>query len=568
LVRPADAPLDTSDHPVPHAPDARWLGRRARNVARRPLVLALFAAGAFLIALLAVIAAPAGEIPLPLPPPPPRQDTTQLAQLTDRLRAQASIADSTLAAAREERHALQPAPVVADTFSTAALARRAALASRIRALSTAVRRASDAPLPASYRALAELPELSGDAMVDTLLDSLDAVEQTRTQEQTLGAADTAFMALTALLSRIGDSLVHLADRRVATLRRELSAITPVPAGVALVDPVDTIPYRVARDSSRLALAEAERRLADARRHNDSVAGLAPRSSPAPGPSTSPKMLIAAAAVSGLAIGFLVALTGEMRRPAVADAREAEVAAGIPVLAHIVDAAPQTRRTRRRADRDVPPLIELTSDRYDRLYYRLADAVARLPQLAVLGDDPAVVAIVAANLASAAARTARATLIVDADFDLGSVSRVLRVRREPGIAEILAKRIHWSSAVARCMVGRDRVIDVLPAGAVPEAGSQFGATDTFGAEVANISRRYDTLIISAPVSRRGAVSSLAAAVPEAVVCVRISRTPVRLLQRIVTEARADGARLRGLVLWSSALDYPEFIRPPRRTSSDV
>jgi hypothetical protein len=53
------------------------------------------------------------------------------------------------------------------------------------------------------------------------------------------------------------------------------------------------------------------------------------------------------------------------------------------------------------------------------------------------------------------------------------------------------------------------------------------------------------------------------VPDAIVCVRISRTPVRLLQRIITEARADGARLRGLVLWSRAFEEAVPVRPPRR-----
>jgi len=371
------------------------------------------------------------------------------------------------------------------------------------------------------------------------------------------------MALTARMTQIGDSLVRLAERRIAALRRELGALTPPPAAVARVDTIDTMPLRLAQDSARRALGATERRLADARRHNDAVARLeASARSPAER-SPSPGMLITAAAVSGLALGFLVALAGEIRRPAVADAREAEVAASLSVLAHITDVDPRARRTRRRADRDVPPLIELTSDHYDRLYYRLADSVARLPQLAVLGDDPVVVAIVSANLAAAAARNARATLLLDADFESASASNVLRVRREPGMAEVLANRVHWSSAIAHSVVGRDRVIDVLPAGSAGGGSSWANAAASFAAEVAHIARRYDTLIISAPVSRRGAVSAVAAAVPDAIVCVRISRTPVRLLQRIIMEARADGARPRGLVLWSRAFEQAVAVGPSGR-----
>jgi hypothetical protein len=559
-VRPADEPLYTSEHRVPNEPDSRWLGRRARNVARRPLVLALFAAGAFLVALLAVIAAP---FPTRQPAPPPlpsRQDTTNLVAQIARLEARVSIADSTLAGATAELNVSREVPAIVDTFPPALRARRGLLRSRIREVTGVIRRASDAPLPASYRALAEMPELAGDSTVAGLLDSLTAVERARAQAQTLGETDTTFMALTARVTQIGDSLVRIAERRVTAMRGEVVRLTPAPTELPPAEPIDTAPLRMAVDSARQARAAAERRLADARRHNESVAAMELRSQSVTGASASPGMLISAAAVSGLALGFLVALTGEMRKPAVADGREAEVVAGIPVLAHISEATPQARRTRRLADRDVPPLVDLTTDSYDRLYYRLADSVARLPQLAVLGDDPAVVAIVSANLAAAAARTARATLLLDADFDLGNVSNVLRVPRAPGMADILAKRVHWSSAIAHSVVGRDRVVDVLPAGTLSGGSSLAGAAASLGAEVAHIAGRYDTLIVNAPVSRRGAVSAVAAVVPDAIVCVRISRTSVRLLRRIVTEARADGARLRGLVLWTRSIEQADLVRP--------
>lgn len=122
-----------------------------------------------------------------------------------------------------------------------------------------------------------------------------------------------------------------------------------------------------------------------------------------------------------------------------------------------------------------------------------------------------------------------------------------------MSEVLARRMHWSSAIAQCVVGRDRVIDVLPAGLATNGGAWENAGGSFAAEVDHIGGRYDTLIVSAPVSRRGVVTRVAASVPDAVVCVRISRTPVRLLKRIISEARADGARLRGLVLWARPLD---------------
>ena len=83
-----------------------------------------------------------------------------------------------------------------------------------------------------------------------------------------------------------------------------------------------------------------------------------------------------------------------------------------------------------------------------------------------------------------------------------------------------------------------------------------AAESFGAEVSNIARRYDTVIISAPASRRGAVSAVAAAVPDAIICVRTAHTSVRLLQRVVDESRRDGLRIRGVVLWDR--DEPRLL----------
>jgi tyrosine-protein kinase Etk/Wzc len=222
----------------------------------------------------------------------------------------------------------------------------------------------------------------------------------------------------------------------------------------------------------------------------------------------------------------------------------------PVLARIEPVEVNPERTRRRADRQVPPLIELTSDRYVQLYHRLADVVARLPRMAVVGDDAAVVATVAANLAAAAAHAARSAVLVDTDFDLRSVAGVLHVRATPGLADVLAGRVDWPAAVVTALVGRDRTINVLPAGAVRGAAPLAAAADALRREVDRLTRRYDTVIVSAPAARRGSVGAAAAAAGEAVICARVARTPVRTLRRLITEVRDAGATVRGVVLWDT------------------
>ena len=557
-MRGPDEPLYTTEHAVSGGRDARWLARRARNVARRPLVLALFASGGFLVALLAIILTPVGleRVQRPRIAIPAAVDTTPLVEAVRRERVRTEGAEAALITARAEARARPDARVTRDTLPRALRARRDSLAARAASVAAALGRAADAPLPASYRAVGELPELALVEGVPAMLDSLQAIERARDSVGALGAADTTFMALTVDATILGDSLITLAEERLRAMRREIAALTPVVVPEPPPITIDTMPFRAALDASRRSLVGAQARLTDARGHNASVIAARARAQAGTERAASPPMRIAAAGAIGIALGFLLALAGEIRRPSVADAREAETAAGVPVLAHLAADATLTQRTRRRADLDVPPLIELTTDRYERLYYRLADVVARLPRLAILGEEPAIVATVAANLAAVAARTARATLLLDTDFDSQSVAAVMRVRTQPGVAEVLARRLHWSAAITHAVVGRNRVVDVLPAGTMKGGGSLASAAESFGAEVSNIARRYDTVIISAPASRRGAVSAVAAAVPDAIICVRTAHTSVRLLQRVVDESRRDGLRIRGVVLWDR--DEPRLL----------
>lgn len=528
-------------------------------------MLALLAGIGFLIALLSVIAAPIGDDRArPRMTIPPRQETSGLETEVERARVRAAGADAALIDARLAAIEARQPRVPIDTFPPALRARRDTLARRAAALSALIRRAEDAPLPASYRALAEDPSVRGDRATVALVDSLGALEQQRALYEASGIVDTAFIAITGRLAGIGDSLQGLATQKLAALRHELSSLQPRLPDAEPAAAVDTMPFRVALDSTVATLAAAERELARARAHNDSVTALEARARQAASRSASPPVIIASAGVVGIAFGFLVALLGEMRQPRISDPREAEVASRAPVLTHVTPDAPGAQRSRRRADQDVPPLIELSSDRYGRLYHRLADAVARLPRVAVIGDSAPVVATIAGNLAAAAAHTARLTLLLDADFETRSVASVMLLPGEPGMADVLARRVHWSAALRHQVVGRDRYVDVLPAGNIKSGSSLSSAADSFRLAVEHIATRYDTVVISAPASRQGVVRAVVAAVPDVVICARVSRTPVRLLQRLVSEVRNDGARVRGIVLWER--EDPVLLAPAEPTRS--
>ena len=150
----------------------------------------------------------------------------------------------------------------------------------------------------------------------------------------------------------------------------------------------------------------------------------------------PWAMLAAAVVLALAVGFAASFGTELKRPHIADPRETEQVSGARVLTVIKPPEVVVERSRRQADVEAPPLIDVVSESYRTLYLHIASVEASVPIVTITGDDPAIVATVAANLAASAAYEARSTLLVDVDPTTCSVASVLRIRPDPGLSGII------------------------------------------------------------------------------------------------------------------------------------
>jgi Mrp family chromosome partitioning ATPase len=545
---------------------SRWISRRARNVSRHPFALAAVAGIVFAVTLVALIIIPVGArraAQTVRPRPGERPDTVPLAESHTRALARLTGANASLDSARAAIIRASMPPQSVDTFPPPLVARRDTLATLVANLSALLRRAADAPLPESYRALAEHPAMRENPRVHLLLDSLAEVERNRDAFAAVGGVNPVFIALATRANLIGQELQAIGQERRGDLRRQLAAIAPpppAPRDTAALS-LDTLPLLRTRDAAAADVREARTRLAGARGVHLALDRREERARELQAISASPFAMLGAAIVLGIAVAFVLALAREWQRPRVSDAYEAEWIVEAPVLVRITPVPPNEERTRRRSDRDVPPLVDLLTDRYSRLYFHLADAVARLPRIAVVGDDAATTATVAANLAAAAAHTARNVLVVDTDFDTRSLSAVLRVRDVPGLAEVLARRVAWTDVLGAALVGRERIVDVLPAGAVKGGATLASATGALHEELDRLARRYDCLIVSAPASPRGAVGASAGAMGDVILCARVGRTAIRVLQRLLIETRDAGARVRGIVLWEA--DDPAIAAPEAR-----
>jgi Mrp family chromosome partitioning ATPase len=275
-------------------------------------------------------------------------------------------------------------------------------------------------------------------------------------------------------------------------------------------------------------------------------------------------MLAASLIFGLAAGFGIALIAELRGPRVADAREIERLVGLPVIARVGATERVPERSRRRADREVAPIIDQATDTYRQLYLSLADAATNLPVVAITGEEPSVVATLSVNLAVAASHQARHALIIDADVTVHSVSAALHVPPAPGATESLTGEMEWPEVIVHAVVGRDRTIDVIPAGRRRAANEVVSRT--LREAVAHLARRYDTVVLSAPWLREVPLEQTVSASPGIVVVARTGRTTAVGLKRLVTAIRDAGGSVRGIVAWEAPDPViPLLSEVPERTS---
>ncbi|HEU4630240.1 MAG TPA: hypothetical protein VFS08_10890 [Gemmatimonadaceae bacterium] len=554
-------------HPEPPHPERRgrgqrrvaWAGARARNALRHPLPFGVAAGIAFAATLLALILVPRQAqraFARLMPSPAEWRDTAAAQARVDSARTAALAARQRFLAARAAATAPPPAPPAPIVVLTPEqLRQRDSLRAAIANLQPALARVERSPLPASYRALGELPELAGEARVARLLDSLSAVEREREEFAALGGVDPVYVALTTRLNAIGRTIQQIAQEHVASAQQALDALRPEPPPPPppVERPaIDTIGPMHALRAAETAQATAERALADARRTNARLAARAELARRGANFIAPPLAVLGAALVLALVAGYTAALVAELRAPRVADAAEIERETRRRVLAVVQPRPPVPDRDRRRADVRTPQLLDPMADAYRMLYLHISPTGAALPIVTITGEEPAVLATVAANLAAAAAEDARTTLLLDADLATGLVASALRVRPVPGVSELLRGEAAWSDTVTSAVFGRERVVDVIPAGRPLAPGRQPPPDDAFRLELHRLARRYDLTVMTAPLAHacRGATSMLPA--PDVILCVRAAATHITDLRSAVSALQGAGLRLQGVVLWDDAV----------------
>ena len=543
----------TGEFPRPIARSV-WLTARARNAVHRPVFIGAVGVGTFVAALVALILAPQQAKHVGQLTPASvdvRPDTTPLVAALVHARTRLGAADASLAAARA-RAAVTPKLTV-DTLGPVLTKMRDSLSLAVNDLGALLTRVESAPLAASYRALAESPQMSSNPRVKILLDSLSEVQREREGFGTSGGADPVYVALTARETEIGREIATMGQDRRDILRQQVSKIvTPAQRQAVAESPVaDTMAWTAERDSAQSLFAQATAALADARAKSARYDRQVIQATEQARLDAPPVALLAAALVFGVALGFGAAFIGEMRHPRVSDEHEIERMTGARVLATIRPRPRAPDRKRRSADRDAPPYFDPGADGYQLTYLHVARAGASRLMLTMAGEDTGVAAVVAMNVAAIAADEARSTVIVDTDSRNSPVAAALRIHAEPGLADIMDHRVDWPEATSQVTVGRDRTIDVVPSGVLAQARNAADVTELLRQEAPRLARHYEAIVIVTSVEQAVAGLPGALPIPDAIVCARVGHTRITALYAALEGVRASGGNPLGVVLWNSA-----------------
>jgi hypothetical protein len=553
-----------------------WMSARALNASRRSTIMGIVGGLVFVCALIAFVLVPrqaskAAVAAVALAAGlQERTDSTGLVSIRDRALAGMTAADSMLAVARR---ITVPVPVaIVDTFPPQLIAQRESLTTVVGTLNRLIEHADNAPLPASYRALGLAPVMVGDQQVKVLLDSISDIEKERDAFGAVGGVDPVYVALTSRATALGRQIQSIAEAKQSTARTRLTVLRPpVPAPVPQAR-VDTMKFLAQRLDAQRTYRGATAGLAQTRTTNEKIDRESSKARDLANVGAPPLAMLGAALVLALTLGFAVAFGLELNRPHVADAREAEQVTGARVLTVIRPGEVMAERSRRQADAEAPPLIDIMSEGYRRLYLHLAATEANVPIVTIAGDIAAIVGTVASNLAAAAAYEARSTLLVDVDPVTSIVASVLRIPPNPGFAGIVSGISDWAASIVSTTIGRDRPLDILPSGTSPVGAPSIEVTERIRGDFARMERRYDLIVIAAPTAYVLRNSTAVLPSPDVVLCARVGHTRINYLKGSVEGFRALNLRVHGLVLWDDDLPQidsrEEILEPTSRRESGV
>ena len=539
--------MTDADDTLSTMPRARWIAARARNLVHRSGVLTSVGGVTFAVAFGLLLWFTRAERDA-LQRVPAAADTVDLARASGSLRRQQFRADSILSElAPPRRYAVRATPLIIDAGDSTRrdsgavtpvadaapllldpLISTTQIPDSVRAaasaLSARLERAQNAPLAASWRALAADPLMQQDPRVRALADSLADAERSRNDYDAVGGVDPIYLELSSRVTAYGRAIERSATQQLAAMLRTPGSAPGAQVAMRSGPSAADLDRRYAADSTRYIAARLRRdravRTADsvtalltARRsealQRDSARARAQRRVDALAP---PVAMLSASAAAAIGVALLVALLLEVRSPRLADDREVVSQSRAPLLLSI-------RAT------DASSSDALTSA-FSQLVFDLEGALVTARTLVVVSDDAGLASRTAARIAERLGYDGRSVRVVSPRQGTARATTRRRGRATPTSTQAVlvqperSQGVAWTGEFFLAAV-QDDTITV-----------RSGALDDV----------------------RPALTGAGTASVQVLLVVRIGSTPTAWLTRARTEIhQSSGASAMGVVVWAPDID---------------
>jgi tyrosine-protein kinase Etk/Wzc len=273
--------------------------------------------------------------------------------------------------------------------------------------------------------------------------------------------------------------------------------------------------------------------------------------PEPGP------VLAIALLVGLMGGVALAFVRKSLDDRASDPDVIERTTGVPLYASIPHSPQQEalarRGSRRRRHGQAPVLaaidpgdlaVESLRSLRTSLQFGLMESPSNV--VAISGPGPKLgKSFLTVNLGYVLAGAGQRVLLVDGDLRRGSLHRYFGYPRSPGLSELVTGTVLGDLAVRKTDVAR---LDLLSTGRIPPNPAELLGSDRFQRLVAEVSSRYDLLLVDTPpvlaVTDAALVARLAGVL---LLVLRAGQNPLREIHAAVKRFARAGARVNGAVL---------------------
>ncbi|WP_242343912.1 polysaccharide biosynthesis tyrosine autokinase [Anaeromyxobacter terrae] len=216
-------------------------------------------------------------------------------------------------------------------------------------------------------------------------------------------------------------------------------------------------------------------------------------------------VLSLALILGLGLGVGIALVRKAFDEGAVDPDEIEARTGLPVYVMIPHSEVEARldRDARRVPgsyraaltQAAPDDLAIEGLRSLRTALQFALVEARNNVIALGAPSPAVgKSFISVNLAHLLAAAGRRVLLVDGDLRRGRLHRYFSLERTPGLSDVVSGATPLEQALRRTLVER---LDLLSTGRIPPNPAELLASHRFQALLAELSERYDLVIVDTP-----------------------------------------------------------------------